>query len=153
MASLEQLMDSTDFQILKIGLCEIKFEGGDLNNYTYHEIKNFSTNKDLNRKHVIQISTKSMDASFDLAETIGCENWKQNRMQLIISKSRKIWWQTINGRNDLLSKGIDRGLTNEEIIEVLALDSFVQSSKHVRARLIQSLKMDLNQKLDSLRAQ
>lgn len=156
LAILERRMDPTDFQNLKNGLCQIKLEGGDINNYTYNEIKEFWSHKDRNkiRKHDLQLTDHSIKESFSLAGELGCENWKSRCSDELFNFTKSIWWQKIKEQDEVILLGIKLGKINDTIIEAFALDSFVVSTTPVvsKVELIKSLKEDLNQKIDSLRS-
>ena len=89
-------MDSTDFQNLKNGLCQIKLEGGDINTYTYYKIKEFWSHNKSFRKHDIQTSTKSINESIKLADQLGCENWKKGIKDQIIPLAMRTWGKKNN---------------------------------------------------------
>ncbi|MEJ6687438.1 MAG: hypothetical protein QNK70_09200 [Crocinitomicaceae bacterium] len=88
---MKRKMDSTDFQNLKNGLCQIKLEGGDINTYTYYKIKEFWSHNKSFRKHDIQTSTKSINESIKLADQLGCENWKKGIKDQIIPLAMRTW--------------------------------------------------------------
>ena len=148
-------MDSTDFQNLKNGLCQIKLEGGDINTYTYYKIKEFWSHSKSFRKHDIQTSTKSINESIKLADQLGCENWKNGIKDQIIPLAMRPWKKIINNNDELLSSSIELGRTNNAIIELYSLDSLVVSNIFTfikKEELIMNIREEINQKIDSLRA-
>lgn len=156
LAIMERRMDSTDFQNLKNGLCQIKLEGGDINNYTYNEIKEYWSHKDRNeiRKHDLQLTDNSIEESILLAVELGCENWESRCSDDLFNLTKRLWLQKINEHDELILSGIEQGQTNAMIIDAFALDSFVVSTTSVisNVELIKSLKEELSQKIDSLRS-
>ena len=166
---MERRMDSTDFQKLKYGLCQIKLEGGDVNAYTYYEIKVFwekITNgsnisskwdgktvlKKSLRKHDNQISINSINESLQLADSLGCENWKNGTKDQLLSYGKHTWWNLVGDKDDGISKLIELEMTNNEIIKFFDLNTFAMIRfKFIQPELVKGLSEDLNQKIDSLR--
>ena len=152
---MERRMDSTDFYNLKNGLCQIKLEGGDLNKYTYYKIKEFWSHNKTFRRHDVQISIRSMNESIQLADKLGCKNWKSAMKEQIVPYAMRPWIQIFNRQHNLIVSSIELGMTNNAILENFALDSFVQSNAFTFIKtetLIKNLKEALNQKIDSLRS-
>lgn len=149
-------MDSTDYQNLKKGLCQIKLEGGDIQDYTYYEVKEFWSHQNRHeiRKHKLQLTDNTIEEAFTFAEELACENWKSRCSQELFNLTKRLWFQEINDRDELIFSFIEQGKTNDAIIAEFALDSFVVSTKPVvsHEELIKSLKEDLNDKIDSLRS-
>ena len=152
---MERRMDSTDYQNLKKGLCQIKLEGGDIQDYTYYEVKEFWAHRKSFRKHAIEQSINSINESVQLADNIECLNWKNNIKEKIMPLAMRPWTREINKRHDLISMLIELGETNNDIINVWALDSFVVSNAFTFVQteeLISNIEEELNEKIDSLRS-
>lgn len=156
LAIMERRMDSTDYQNLKKGLCQIKLEGGDIQDYTYYEVKEFWSHQNRHeiRKHKLQLTDNTIEEAFTFAEELACENWKSRCSQELFNLTKRLWFQEINDRDELIFSFIEQGKTNDAIIAEFALDSFVVSTTPVvsHEELIKSLKGDLNDKIDSLRS-
>ncbi|MFT4662772.1 MAG: hypothetical protein ACI8XB_003065 [Patiriisocius sp.] len=152
---MERRMDSTDYQILKKGLCQIKMEGGDIQDYTYHEVKEFWSHNISLRKHDIHTSINSINESIKLAESLGCEIWKSDIKGQVMPMAMRPWTREINKRHDLISSLIELDKTNNDIINDWALDSFVVSNAFTfiqKEELIMNIEEELNEKIDSLRS-
>ncbi|MDG1781864.1 MAG: hypothetical protein P8H59_12975 [Flavobacteriales bacterium] len=152
---MERRMDSTDYQNLKKGLCQIKFEGGDIQDYTYYKVKEFWSHHKSYRKHDIHITINSINESVQLADSLGCENWKNNIKEHIMPMATHTWTKPIYKQHNLIPSLIELGKTNDDIINDLVLDSFVVSNAFTfiqTEELITNIEKELNEKIDSLRS-
>jgi len=100
------------------------------------------------------LTDNTIEEAFTFAEELACENWKSRCSQELFNLTKRLWFQEINDRDELIFSFIEQGKTNDAIIAEFALDSFVVSTTPVvsHEELIKSLKEDLNDKIDSLRS-